>query len=125
MHEISLVHHVRLSVPAVVSQQGNVLGSHRAHLHGAGDRLDAVQVVKVGVELDRRQSLVAAVTRVSLPLCHLHRVVRPNIDKQRVTIQKQIAWNVSKPKKTKPSFNPQPLRVLILDVPLRLKSAPK
>lgn len=37
VHQISLVHHVRLSVPAVVSQQGNVLGCNRAHLHGAGN----------------------------------------------------------------------------------------
>lgn len=51
--QVLLVDLVGVAVPAVVGEQRRVLGRDRAHLHGAGGPLDAVQVVELLVEDDR------------------------------------------------------------------------
>lgn len=45
VHEVLLVNHLELPAPAMVSQKGNVLSSHRAHLHGTRCPFDSIEVV--------------------------------------------------------------------------------
>lgn len=75
VHEVLLVNHFQLSVPAVVGQQGYILSCHRAHLHRTPSPFDSIQEVQVFMQLHRRQALGASVVRVRQPVCDLHGVV--------------------------------------------------
>ncbi len=72
VHEVLLVNHFQLSVPAVVGQQCYILSCHRAHLHRTPSPFDSIQEVQVFVQHHRWQALGASVVRVRQPICDLH-----------------------------------------------------